>query len=36
MYFLRFFIFIFLLGCEDNFQEIQNINSKNILPIGIT
>jgi LPS export ABC transporter protein LptC len=36
MYFLRFFIFIFLLSCEDNFQEIQNINSKNILPIGIT
>lgn len=36
MYFLRIFIFIFLLSCEDNFQEIQNINSKNILPIGIT
>ena len=36
MHFLRFFIFIFLLSCEDNFQEIQNINSKNILPIGIT
>ena len=36
MHFLRIFIFIFLLGCEDNFQEIQNINSKNILPIGIT
>jgi len=36
MYFLRFFIFIFLLSCEDNFQEIQNINSKNISPIGIT
>jgi LPS export ABC transporter protein LptC len=36
MHFLRIFIFIFLLSCEDNFQEIQNINSKNILPIGIT
>ena len=36
MYFLRIFIFIFLLSCEDNFQEIQNINSKNISPIGIT
>ena len=36
MYFLRIFILIFLLSCEDNFQEIQNINSKNILPIGIT
>ena len=36
MYFLRIFIFILLLSCEDNFQEIQNINSKNILPIGIT
>ena len=36
MHFLRIFILIFLLSCEDNFQEIQNINSKNILPIGIT
>ena len=36
MHVLRIFIFIFLLSCEDNFQEIQNINSKNILPIGIT
>ncbi len=36
MHFLRIFIFIFLLSCEDNFQEIQNINTKNILPIGIT
>lgn len=36
MHFFRIFIFIFLLSCEDNFQEIQNINSKNILPIGIT
>ena len=36
MHFLRIFIFIFFLSCEDNFQEIQNINSKNILPIGIT
>ena len=36
MHFLRIFIFIFLLSCEDNFKEIQNINSKNILPIGIT
>ena len=36
MHFLRTFIFIFLLSCEDNFQEIQNINSKNISPIGIT
>ena len=36
MHFLRIFIFISLLSCEDNFQEIQNINSKNILPIGIT
>ena len=36
MHFLRIFIFIFLLSCEDNFQEIQNINSKNILPIGVT
>ena len=36
MHFLRIFIFIFLLSCEDNFQEIQNINSKNILPIGMT
>ena len=36
MHFLRIFILIVLLSCEDNFQEIQNINSKNILPIGIT
>ena len=36
MHFLRIFILIFLLSCEDNFQEIQNINSKNILPLGIT
>lgn len=36
MNFLRFLIFILLFSCEDNFQEIQKINSKNLLPLGIT
>ena len=36
MYFFRILILFFLLSCEDNFKEIQNINSKSILPIGIT
>ncbi|MDA7566731.1 LPS export ABC transporter periplasmic protein LptC [Flavobacteriaceae bacterium] len=36
MNFLRFLVFFFLFSCEDNFQEIQNINSKNTLPVGIT
>ncbi len=36
MNFLRFLVFILLFSCEDNFQEIQNINSKNILPVGVT
>ena len=36
MNFLRFLIFILLFSCEDNFQEIKKINSKSLLPIGIT
>ena len=36
MNFLRFLIFILLFSCEDNFQEIKKINSKSLLPVGIT
>ena len=36
MNFLRFLVFFLLFSCEDNFQEIQNINNKNTLPIGVT
>ena len=36
MNFLRFLVFILLFSCEDNFQEIKKINSKNLLPLGIT
>ena len=36
MNFLRFLVLFFLFSCEDNFQEIQNINNKNILPVGVT
>ena len=36
MNFLRFLVFLLILSCEDNFQEIQNINNKNTLPIGVT
>ena len=36
MNFLRFLVFILLFSCEDNFQEIQKINSKNLFPLGIT
>ena len=36
MNFLRFLLFFLLFSCEDNFQEIQNINNKNTLPIGVT
>ena len=33
---LRVLVLFFLFSCEDNFQEIQNINNKNILPLGVT
>ena len=36
MNFLRFLVFILLFSCEDNFQEIKKINSKSLLPVGIT
>lgn len=36
MNFLRFLVLFFVFSCEDNFQEIQNINNKNILPVGVT
>ena len=36
MNFLRFLVFILLFSCEDNFQEIQKINSKILLPLGNT
>ena len=36
MKFLKYLVFFLLFSCEDNFQEIQNINNKNLLPVGIT
>ena len=36
MNFLRFLVFFLLFSCEDNFQEIQDINNKNIFPVGVT
>ena len=35
-YKLLIIFFLCFISCEDNFQEIQNINSKNTLPVGIT
>ncbi len=29
-------LLIFILGCDDNFQEIKNINSKDSFPVGET
>ena len=29
-------LLIFILGCDDNFLEIKNINSKDFFPVGET